>query len=107
MALHQRVEKMPERRERLVFGGRGPFELAEIFAGQARRDVAELQLAIAAPGEKAADDPAVSAPGVFVADAGLEEFVGGEGGVRGPLQDARSPRPAWERTAADARLCTS
>jgi hypothetical protein len=36
----------------------------------------------AAPSQERADDPAVSGPGVFVTDAGLEEFISGEGGIR-------------------------
>jgi len=65
MALNHGVEKLPQRRECLVFGGLRTFDLAEIVASDARRGVSQLQLAIVAPDQKPADDPAVSAPGVF------------------------------------------
>ena len=44
------------------------------------------QPSLVAPGQETADDPTVSAPRVF-ADARLEEFIGGEEGVRGQLED--------------------
>ena len=81
VTLHQRVEKPSQRRESLIFRRRGAFELAEIIPGQAGGDGVQFEFAIAAPGEEAADDPAIGAARVFVADAGAEEFVGGEGGI--------------------------
>jgi hypothetical protein len=44
VALYQDVEKLPESRESLVLGGLGTLDLAEIVTGNARRDVAQLQL---------------------------------------------------------------
>jgi len=40
VALHQGVEEMPLRGERLVPGRRGAWEPAEVFAGQTRCDLA-------------------------------------------------------------------
>lgn len=102
MTLDERIEEVPQSRERLIFGGRGTFELADVFAGQARRDVAQLKLAIVAPVQEPADDPAVSAPRVFIADAGLEEFLGGEEGVRGPVRDRDRHTRDGQRRAAPA-----
>ena len=87
VALHQRIEKMPKRREGLVLRGRGTSNLANIFTGPAGRDVAQFMIALVAPAQKPTDDPAVGTPGMFAADAGLEEFLAGEGGVWGPMQD--------------------
>ena len=98
MALHHGIEKIPQGRERLIFGGRGAFELADIFAGQARRDVAQLKLRSLRTSPEPPDDPAVSAPGVFVADAGLEKFLGSKSGVAARAGDGRRH---WERDPHD------
>jgi hypothetical protein len=85
--LHQRIEEMPQRRECLVLGRRGTLDLADVFAGDARRDLAKFKPALIAPVQKATDNSTIRASRVFVADAGPEEFVGGEGSVRGSMQD--------------------
>ena len=87
MTLDQGVEEVPQRGERLVPGGRRARELTDVLAGEARRDLAQLESAVVAPGEEAAGDAAVGPAGVFVAEGGLEEFLGGEGGVGGLPQD--------------------
>jgi len=92
---------MPECRERLVFGRRGTLDLADVFAGDARRDLTKSQFAVTAPDQKAADNSTVRTPGVLVADTGPEEFVGGKCGVRGPLQDG----DGHARNGQDRILC--
>jgi hypothetical protein len=87
VTLHQGVEEMPQRSQRLVPGRCRAGEPTDVFAGQARRDLAQLKPSMVAPGEEAAGDAAIGAAGVFVAERGLEEFLGGEGGVGGLAQD--------------------
>jgi hypothetical protein len=41
MTLHQGVEQLPQRGERLVLGERRACESADVFAGQAGSDLAE------------------------------------------------------------------
>jgi uncharacterized protein (DUF362 family) len=52
-----------------------------VLAGRYLDLVCRPEFVSAAPSQEAADDPAVRAPCVFVADAGLEKFIGGKGGV--------------------------
>jgi hypothetical protein len=90
VAGHEAVEEVAQGGERLVFGGRGAGELAQILTGQAGGEVAQLQLATLAPGEEATDDAAVDPAGVCIADAGLKEFLGSKGGVGGSEGHARN-----------------
>ena len=84
--------------------GAEPAELGYVFAGEARRDLAQLKPALVAPGEEAAGDAAVGAAGVFVTEGGLEEFLSAEGGVRGLAQDNdRGGRHRQQRWCAGRR----
>ena len=58
-----------------------------VVAQALARPQARLESSMVTPGEEAAGDAALSTPGVFVAERGLEEFLGGEGGAGSLPQD--------------------
>ena len=97
VARHQDVEKMLERRPRLVLGGRTPWELVQEPAGQAGGHMAQLQALILAPGEEPADLVGVGRPGVGVRVPSPEELVRREAGrLAGPHEDGRKgPRGSF------------
>lgn len=76
MTLEQGVEQMPQRGDRLVLGRRRAGELTDVFAGEARCNLSQLKPAMVAPSEKAAGDATIGPAGVFVAEGGLETFLG-------------------------------
>ena len=93
VAGHQRVEKMPERREGLVLGGSRDGKVAQEAAGQAGRDVGELQVLALAELEKPPDGPAVGPARLRIGDPGREELVRRKAGGRaGALQHRRERR---------------
>ncbi len=90
MAGDQGVEKMPQSRERLVLGGGRDGQVAQEPAGQAGRDVGELDVLTLAELEKPPDGPTVGPARLRVGDPGGEELVGRKAGSdAGPLQDRR------------------
>ena len=87
---HQGVEEMPQGGQGLVVGGAVARELVDEAAGEAGRDLGELELLLVAPGKESAHDAGVGAAGVGTGDAGGEEFIGGEQGIgAGALKDGR------------------
>ena len=62
--------------------------MREEKAGEARRHLAQLDLLLFAPGEKAPHGMGIGAAGGGVGEAGREELVGGEDGILpGALQE--------------------
>ena len=81
---------MAQSREGLVLGRGGPGELVQEPAGQAGRDLVQLQPLVLAPGEEPAHLVGVGGPRVGVRDSRGEELVRGEAGARaGPHEDGR------------------
>ena len=88
MADDQGIEEMTQGGQGLVLGGAVAGELVDEAAGEAGRDLAELEVLVLAPGEETANDAGVGAAGVGVGDAGGEELIGGEQGIAsGALED--------------------
>ena len=81
MARDQGIEEMPQGGQGLVLGGAVAGQLVDEAAGEARGDLAELEVLVLAPGEETANDAGVGAAGVGVGDAGGEELVGGKEGI--------------------------
>jgi hypothetical protein len=82
VARHEPVEKVAQRRQSLVFCGRGNCELADILTGQARSDFAEFDALLLAPGEEPRHGAAIGALRVGVIDRRIEKLVGSEDRVR-------------------------
>ena len=67
-------------------GDQGVEEMPQ--AGQARRDVVELEMLILAPGEEAPHDAGIGVAGMGIGDACREELIGGK------------PSPNWRSNCA-------
>ena len=78
---HQGIEEVTHGGQGLVLGGAVAGQLVDKATGEARGDLAELEVLGLAPGEETANGAGVGAAGVGVGDAGGEELVGGEQGV--------------------------
>ena len=78
MARHQGVEEMPQRGQRQIPGGVRSGQLLDEAAGEAGRDLAQLDSLFFAPGEESPHGTGVGVAGVGIGDAGGEELIGGE-----------------------------
>ena len=97
VSCHQDVEEMAQRREGLVLSGRPVGELVQEPAGQAGRDLVELQPLVLALGQKPAHLVGVGGPGVGVREPHGEELIGREAG--------RLPSPREDRREGPFELC--
>ena len=87
---HQDVEEVAQGREGLVLGRCPVGELVQKTAGQAERDLVDLQPLLLAPGEEPAHLVSVGGPGVRVREPRREELIGREAGrLAGAHEDGR------------------
>ena len=97
VTLHERVEKVPQRGERLVCAE----PARRLMYSPARPGVTWRSSSARSSHQLTAGDATVSAAGVLVTERGLEEFLGGEGGVGGlPQDDERRGRHRQRRGGA-------
>ena len=86
----EHIKKMPQSGQGLVLGGRAGGELFEEPAGQAGRDLVELQVLVLAPVEEPTHVAGVGGPSVGVGDPRGEELIGREAGrLAGTHEDGR------------------
>ena len=91
VAGHQGVEEMPHRRQRLVLGGVRSGQLLDEAAGEARRDLTQLDSLRLAPSQKAPHGTGIGASSMGIAEPGREELIGGEQrGLPGSFEDGRN-----------------
>ena len=90
VAGHQGIEEVPEGGQGLVLGRAVAGEFVDEPAGQAGRNLGNLEVLLLTPGEEAPHDAGVGAAGVGIGDAGGEELIGGkQGSGAGALEDSR------------------
>ena len=93
VAGYQDVEEVAQGREGLVLGRRSVGEFVQKPAGQAGRDLVQLQSLVLVPGQKPAHLVGVSRPRVRVRDPRREELIGRETGRLAGAHENRREGP--------------